>query len=408
MLRWKLSPAATIMAVFFIQALAIGGFFSRLAEMQQAMDATPAQLGLALLGLRRRRLLHVSVCRAADRADRTRLTLTFGLPLFALAVALVTLAPSPPVFFFCSIFVAVGFTFTAIAMNVEADRIENATGRRIPQPLPRHVEPRFLRRVADRHRDGGAACAAGGGICSRTVPVVLVASLTLVAPMVPLPPRPHSGEAEAPRFATPTWATFMLIAFALGKHLARGRHTLMVGDLSARCVPHRRVGGDDDAVGRGWRAGRRAAARRRLDRAVRAGARRHGSVVDLLRRTGAGRHRRLGAAVAARLRAHRIRRRDVVPQAMSAAARLGDRPASINVASISFMNAVAIFLTAADHGILGVTMGDFARLSRSPCRCRFWRYSWLVTSPRSHWLRPRQHCRKYRFPHPNCRSVESL
>ncbi len=332
------------MAVFFIQALAIGGFFSRLAEMQQAMHATPAQLGLALLGFDLGAFSTFPFAGRLIERFGTRLTLTFGLPLFALAIALDTLAPTPVVFFFCSILVAMGFTATAISMNVEADRIEYATGRRILNRCHGMWSLGFF-----------AASLIGIAMVAlhvppavhlfSTVPVVLVASLVLVAPMVPLAPRPHSGEVEAPRFATPTWATFMLIAFALGSiWLEAGIRTWSV--IYLRDVFHTAewiatttlsVAIGAQVVGRmlgdGWIERYRPVRVAMVLSAI--------SFVGLVLVV-------IGASVPLSLLGFALIGFGVAtsfPQAMSAAARLGDRPASINVASISFMNAVVLFLT---------------------------------------------------------------
>lgn len=344
MLRWKLSPAATIMAVFFIQALAIGGFFSRLAEMQQAMHATPAQLGLALLGFDVGSFSTFPFAGRAIERIGTRRALLFALPLFALAIAVVSLAPSPLIFFCCSIFVAVGFTFTAIAMNVEADRVEYAGGRRILNRCHGMWSLGFL-----------TASVIGIGIVAvhippaahlfAIVPFVLVADILFVAPMFASPPRPHSGEAEAPRFATPTLATFMLILFALGSiWLEAGMRAWSV--IYLRDVFHTvewvatttlSVAIGAQVVGRlfgdGW--------------IERYGPVRVAMVLSAISFVG------LvlvvaGVSVPLSLLGFALIGFGVAtsfPQAMSAAARLGDRPASVNVAAISFMNALVLFLT---------------------------------------------------------------
>ncbi|MEX0628800.1 MAG: hypothetical protein WD230_09250, partial [Cucumibacter sp.] len=131
MLQVLKSPAAIIRAAFFVQSLCIGGFFSRLAEIQLNMGASTAELGIGLLGVDVGAFLSLPFAARAIERIGNRNTLLYGTPFFALTVALTSLAPNYIVFFFLAMFVAVGFTFTAIAMNVEADRIEFATGRRI-------------------------------------------------------------------------------------------------------------------------------------------------------------------------------------------------------------------------------------------------------------------------------------
>ena len=343
MLRWKLSPAATIMAVFFIQALSIGGFFARLAEMQQAMHATPAALGLALLGF------DVGTFSAFPFASKiierigTRTTLLFGVPLFSLAVALPSLAPYPSVFFVCSILVAVGFTFTNIAMNVEADRVEFGTGRRIMNRCHGLWSLGFF--VSSLVGTGAAALnISPSPHLFGMVPIVLIGALLVVGPMVPLSPRPYSGEARAPRFAMPTVATLMLIGFALGSiWLEAGMRSWSV--IYLRDVFHTEnwIATTTLSVAVGAQVIGRLLADRWIERygpvAV-------AMVLSAISFVGLG----LvvwGVSVPVSLLGFALVGFGVAssfPQALSAAARLGDRPASENVAALSLMNSVVLFL----------------------------------------------------------------
>src|SRR5689334_19612298 len=130
-LQSQTSPVLAIRAAFFAQSLCIGAFFSRLAEMQLHMHASPAELGVGLLGFDVGALLTFPIASQLIERVGTRNGLLYGIPIFSLAVAFSTLAPNIVAFFFLSMLIAVTFTTTAIAMNVEADRVENATGKRI-------------------------------------------------------------------------------------------------------------------------------------------------------------------------------------------------------------------------------------------------------------------------------------
>lgn len=337
------SPAAVIRAAFFVQALCIGAFFSRLAEMQQAMGATPAEFGLALLGFDIGAFVTFPFAARAVERYGTRVLLLWGIPFFALAAALVCAVPNTFYFFFVSIFVAVGFTFTATAMNVEADRVEYALDRRIMNFCHGLWSLGFF--VSSLI--GTGVVAAGIAPFTHMLGVFFVAAICaygFIRPLKSSPPRPFSGEQKGPRFALPTVATLMIIGFALGsiwlEAAARSWSVIYLRDTFATpnwvatitlpvCIGAQVVGRllADDWI-------------------ERFGAVRVAAVLSAVSLVGVllvvfgptvpvalGGFVLIGVGVAT-----------AFPQAMSAAARLGDRPASQNVASIQLMNTIALFL----------------------------------------------------------------
>jgi MFS family permease len=340
----KLSPAATIMAVFFMQAFAAAGSFSRLAEIQEGMGASAAALGLALLGFDLGGFASFPFAGRVIERLGVRITLLFGIPLFALAAALPAMAPNPIIFFFLAPFVAAGFTFTNIAMNVEADRVEYATGRRI------------MNRCHGLWSLGFLAASGIGTLASAAhilpwqhllgvVPVALVGTLLVVLPMQEAAPRPHTGGERPPRFAMPTMATLLLIAFALGSILLEAcirswsviylRDVFHTANWIATITLSVAVGAQ--VVGRLF-----------ADRWIE----RHGPVIVAGVLSAIALAGLLlvvwGASVPLSFLGFALIGFGVAsafPQALSAAARLGDRPAAENVAALSLMNSVVLFLT---------------------------------------------------------------
>jgi MFS family permease len=312
--------------------------------MQEAMHASPAELGIGLLGFDVGAFLTFPFASRFIERTGTRNALVLGLPFFALAIAGVSLSPNYIVFFCLNILVAIGFTATIIAMNVEADRIEFATGRRILNRCHGMWSLGFL--AASVIGIGTVAAHVAPALhLLATVPVVLVATIVLVAPMVPSPPRPHTGEAQAPLFAMPTIPTVMLILFALSSiWLESGMRAWSV--IYLRDVFHTA----------GWIAATTlsvAVAAQVVGRMFGDGwIERYGPVRVAMVLTGISFVGLvlvvIGAAVPLSLLGFALIGFGVAtsfPQAMSAAARLGDRPASVNVAAISFMNSLMLFLT---------------------------------------------------------------
>ena len=349
------SPVAAVRAVFFVQAICIGGFFSRLAELQQAMGATPAEFGLVLIGFDVGALLSFPFTSAAIERFGTRQVLLWVLPAFALATAVICAVPNLFFFFFTAILVVVGFTFTATAMNVEADRVEFDTGRRVMNSCHGLWSFGFL-----------VSSLAGTALVAAGVPpllhllglvaVVGLGTLLIVSPLLPSPARPHVAAGKAPRFAVPTLPILMIIAFALGSIWLEAairswsviylRDTFSTANWVATVTLPVCIGAQ--VVGRlladGWieKFGpvRVAAALTAV------------SSVGLLLVV-------FGPTVPIVLAGFVLVGFGVAsasPQATSAAARLGDRPASVNVAAFQLMNTVVLFLA---PPVMGFTASEW-------------------------------------------------
>jgi MFS family permease len=332
------------MAVFFMQALAGAGSFSRLAEIQAGMGASSAALGIALLGFDIGGFASFPFAGRIIERIGTRTTLLFGIPLFAFAAALPSLAPNPMVFFFLAPFTAAAFTFTNIAMNVEADRVEYATGRRIMNRCHGMWSLGFLAASAIGTLASAAHISPAAHLLG-VVPAALAGTLLVVLPMQAAPVRPHSGDRKAPRFAIPTLATLLIIAFALGSIFLEAcirswsviylRDVFHTADWIATVTLSVAVAAQ--VIGR-------LLADRWIERF---GPVQVATALSTIALVGlvlvvwgysvpvafAG-FALLGFGVAS-----------AFPQALSAAARLGDRPAAENVAALSLMNSIVLFLT---------------------------------------------------------------
>ena len=115
----------------------------------------------------------------------------------------------------------VGFSITNIAINVEADRIEAASGSRIMNTCHGAWSIGFLMTslLGAALRGFAVAPALHMWLLS---PLVIVLLLAVVVPMPITPPRAHAGNGNVRKLAWPTLATMGLVAFGLGAGLTEG------------------------------------------------------------------------------------------------------------------------------------------------------------------------------------------
>ena len=216
-----LDSRATIKLVFLLQAVASGSFLTRIPDLQSGLGIDAAVLGLALVGQPIGALSMFPVSSRIIERLGTRPAILFGIPLMSLLMVAMALAP-PPIW----LFVAVAgygalFALTNVAMNVEADRVEAATGRRLMNTC------HGLWSIGQLAVFGLGVVARGLNISPLLhfgvfVPLVAIAIAVIVLPMRPSAARPHRAIAVGRRIALPTPATLKLLGFMLGSALVEG------------------------------------------------------------------------------------------------------------------------------------------------------------------------------------------
>lgn len=212
--RWR------IVALFFVHALTIGAIHTRIPDVQLQIGLSEAQLGLVLIGQPLGALsMFLFSSRIIERFG-PRLVILALLPLAAVSAALVTVMLNPVAMFVLLAFNGVSFSLTNIAINVEADRIEAASGTRIMNTCHGAWSIGFLLTsllgAALRGLDVAPALHLW-----LLAPVVIGMMLLVVLPMPITPPRAHAGDNKR-RLAWPTLATMGLVAFGLGAGLTEG------------------------------------------------------------------------------------------------------------------------------------------------------------------------------------------
>ena len=213
-MRWR------IIALFFVHALTVGAIHTRIPDIQLQIGLSEGQLGLVLMGQPLGALsMFLFSSRIIERFG-PRLVILALLPLAAISAALVTVMLNPWAMFVLLACNGVSFSLTNIAINVEADRIEAALGSRIMNTCHGAWSVGFLLTSLLGAALRGLHVAPAQHLWL-LAPVVIGVMLLVVLPMPITPPRPHAGDTRR-RLAWPTLATMGLVAFGLGAGLTEG------------------------------------------------------------------------------------------------------------------------------------------------------------------------------------------
>ncbi len=206
--------AFVIMAIFFAQALTGGSLTTRIADFQSNLGLSESVLGLALLGAAISGLLIYLVSGRIVEAYGTRDIFLWCLPAIAVSTWLHAVAPGPVSLFLAGFLFGIPWSVFNVAMNVEADRYEAETGERIMNRCHGWWSAGLLLTAL-------IAVWARGVNLSPSVhfamffPVALIAVLVLVRPMRAAPVRPTTGQATRRMISWPTVSVAVLVAFGL-------------------------------------------------------------------------------------------------------------------------------------------------------------------------------------------------
>jgi len=209
-----------ISVLFLVHALAVGSVLSRIPDLQRLNGLSDAELGLILMGQPLGALpFFLLSSPLIERFGPKRITLWL-MPLLIGSTAFAGIVLNPVALFSAMVLHGATLSLTNVAINVEADRFEHATGKRIMNTCHGIWSVGFL-------------ATALLGVAMRGLGVTPAWHLGLFAPaliafflfsIVPLPvsiARPHAGAARH-GLALPTLATLALVAFGLGAGLTEG------------------------------------------------------------------------------------------------------------------------------------------------------------------------------------------
>jgi MFS family permease len=214
------SPHWRILSLFFLHALAIGAVQTRIPDLQLLNGLSEAQLGLVLMGQPLGGLPMFLVSSAIIERFSPRKVVLWFLPVVIVTSALAGILLHPVALFVILALNGVGFSLTNIAINVEADRVEAASGKRIMNGCHGVWSIGFLVTALFGAVMRGLGVSPAWHL-SLLAPVLIALLLVIVLPMSAAAPRPHAG-GKARRLALPTLATLGLVAFGLGAGLTEG------------------------------------------------------------------------------------------------------------------------------------------------------------------------------------------
>jgi MFS family permease len=209
-----------IIALFFTHALAAGAIHTRIPDLQLQVGLSEAQLGLVLMGQPLGGLsMFLFSSAIIERFGPRRAILTL-LPIVIITAAMTTVLLNPVALFVLLAINGMGFSLTNIAINVEADRVEAATGQRVMNTCHGAWSVGFLVTSLLGASLRGLHVSPAIHLWA-LAPVLITLLMVVLLPMPTMPPRPHSGETKR-RLALPTLATLGLVAFGLGAGLTEG------------------------------------------------------------------------------------------------------------------------------------------------------------------------------------------
>ena len=341
--RPQTRPQQQVYSAFFLYALAMGGIFPRVGEIQQALGLTERALGLALIGTASGTMVSLTLAsRWLDGWGHGRV-LRLGLPLLALAFALASWAPGPLALYLLLIPAGLLIGAVEIVVNLEADRVEHQGGQRIMSRAHACWSIGFF----SAGLLGAGAAQLGVSVqahLAAMVGLVALASALLLRGFAPAGHRPDAHAGAAPHWARPTRRTGLLLMATLAAMVLEGAgiewSAIYMRDVFA--APPFAAGA---AVALGALA--QAGARWGADGFVA----RHGPV-----RVARSLQTLLGSGAALVLLAPQpllallgfalmgVGTSAIFPLAMSAAAQATDRPAAVNVAALAQTSFIAFLL----------------------------------------------------------------
>lgn len=210
-----------IVIVFFLHALAQGGMFSRIPDMQLALGLNEAELGIALLGQPAGAIVTFLFASLVVEKLGTRAVILTTIPLLALVLVGIALAPNLLLMWLGFVVFGAVFALSNISINVEADRVEAATGRRLMNTCHGIWSVGLLTASLIGTAMRGANVSPALHFAIVLMPVLIGMAL-FAWPMQAAPERPHTLTTKGFRIALPTTMTLLLVGYAIASSLLEG------------------------------------------------------------------------------------------------------------------------------------------------------------------------------------------
>lgn len=216
-----LPPQIKVFGAFFVYSFCMGSMFPRLPDIQTAMGVGEGQLGLALIGSAVGTLISLTFAGRFIEAIGYRRVLLTAIPLLSVFYALAMWAQGPLMFFLLLLPVGLTIGCIEIIINIEADRVEHAIGRRIMSRAHAFWSLGFF----SAGMVGSFVAQSGLSVqihLMAMVPVIIIATLVLLGRFEAAPHRTGSSTDETPHFARPTLPIMLLVGVCLSAMLMEG------------------------------------------------------------------------------------------------------------------------------------------------------------------------------------------
>jgi MFS family permease len=208
-------PRASVTGVFFLNGALFSGWYARIPAIQERLDLSPGELGIALLGAPVGLLVAQPVV-GAVAARRGSRPLVAAAPLYIAAIVLPALAVDAPTLLLAVLVVGAANGSLDIAMNSQGVAVERALGKRMFSSL--HAA--FSIGVMIGALVAAAVAAAGVAPLPHLATSAVVGAV-LAALLAPGLLR-DEGDPGAARFARPSGRLAVLGAIAFCALLAEG------------------------------------------------------------------------------------------------------------------------------------------------------------------------------------------
>lgn len=215
------APHRRIAAIFFLHAFSAAMLHTRVPDIQLRAGLNDAALGIVLMGGPIGSMLAFPFAsRAIERLGTQAVTFASFLALI-ISAPLMTMFATAPLLFGLMALNGVGGTLAAMTFNVEADRIEVSLGRRIMNSCHGAWSIGYLIGSAIGGGLRGAGVTPALHLWSVT-PVLIVLAAAIIWTSTPAPARAYQPKEKSRRFALPSIAILALVAVGLGAELLEG------------------------------------------------------------------------------------------------------------------------------------------------------------------------------------------
>ncbi|MFN4209498.1 MAG: MFS transporter [Devosia sp.] len=217
----NLPPQIKVFGAFFIYSFCMGSLYPRLPAIQSFMGVGEGALGLSLVGAALGTLISLTFAGPIIERIGYRRTLLAALPLLSVLYAIAVWAPTPLTFFLLLMPVGITIGCIELIINLEADRVEHAIGRRIMNRAHAFWSFGFF------SAGMAGSFVAQAGISPQVhlaimIPVITVATLVFLGRFQPAEHRAGGSTDASPRFARPTLSIMVLVLVCLPAMILEG------------------------------------------------------------------------------------------------------------------------------------------------------------------------------------------